>query len=272
MSAALTQAQHEAATKALREAADSGRFIAPLREQFPSMTAADAYAIQALNTAQRLTQGCRVVGRKIGLTSLVVQQQLGVNQPDFGALFDDMAFGDGEPIAMAGLHQPKIEAEIAFVLGRDLGMEQPTHHEVLQAVDHVLPALEIVGSRIADWNIRFVDTVADNASAGVYVLGATPQLPHGLDLRLAGMSLSRRGEPVSTGSGAACLGHPLNAVTWLARTMARLDAPLRAGDVILSGALGPMVPVQAGDVFDCRIHGVGNVRAVFQALANGEAA
>jgi len=272
MTQALTAAQHQAAAAALRQAAASGRFVAPLREQFAGMTAADAYAIQALNTAQRVAQGRRVVGRKIGLTSLAVQRQLGVDQPDFGALFEDMAFGDAEPIPMAGLHQPKVEAEIAFVLGRDLALEQPTHHEVLQAVDHVLPALEIVGSRIADWNIRFVDTVADNASAGAYVLGATPLSPRGLDLRLAGMSLSRRGEPVSTGAGAACLGHPLNAVVWLARTMARLGAPLRAGDVVLSGALGPMVAVAPGDVFDCQIQGLGSVRAVFEPLANGEAA
>ena len=260
----MTPEQHQQAAAALRQALASGEAIAPLRETYAGMTDQDAYAIQALYTAQRVREGRRVVGRKIGLTSLVVQRQLGVSQPDFGALFDDMSYGDGESIPWSVLQQPKVEAEIAFVLGRDLDMAQPSHQEVLQAVDYVVPALEVVGSRIENWNIKFVDTVADNASSGVYVLGSTPMPVRGLDLGLAGMCLTRRGEPVSTGAGAACLGHPLNAVVWLARTMARLGTPLRAGELVLSGALGPMVPVKQGDVFECHIHGVGSVRTEFQ--------
>lgn len=260
----LNSDQHAMAAQSLREAAGSGTFIAPLRETHPQMTGEDAYAIQAINTAHRLKAGRRIVGRKIGLTSLAVQKQLGVDQPDFGALFDDMGYGDGEPIPAGRLQQPKVEAEIAFVLGRDLDGTNPGHAEVLAALDYALPAIEIVGSRIAGWNIRFVDTVADNASSGLYVLGGTPRSVRDLDLRLAGMAMFRRGEPVSTGAGAACLGHPLNAVTWLARTMARLGSPLRAGDLVLSGALGPMAAVTPGDVFETRIQGLGSVRAVFE--------
>ncbi|MDP1542063.1 MAG: 2-keto-4-pentenoate hydratase [Polycyclovorans sp.] len=262
--AGLGASEHKAAASALREAASSGMFIPPLREIYPQMTGADAYAIQALNSDFMLGAGRRIVGRKIGLTSLAVQKQLGVNQPDFGALFDDMSFGDSEPVPLARLHQPKVEAEMAFIVGRDLASEHPGHAEVIAAMDCVLPAIEIVGSRIAGWNIRFVDTVADNASSGAYVLGGTPFSLRGLDLRMAGMSLSRRGDPVSTGAGAACLGHPINAVVWLARTMSRLGTPLRAGDLVLSGALGPMVPVMPGDVFEARIEGLGSVRAVFE--------
>lgn len=255
--------QREEAAQALFTAFENASFIAPLRERYPGMSAEDAYAIQQLNTQRRIAAGQRVIGRKIGLTSITVQKQLGVSQPDFGTLFDDMSFGDSEVIPMARLHQPKIEAEIGFVLGRDLNMEHPSHHEVLQAIDYVIPALEIVGSRIADWNIQFVDTVADNASSGVFVLGSTPISPRNLDLSLAGMALLCRGEPVSTGAGAACLGNPLNAVVWLARTMAKLNQPLRAGELILSGALGPMVPITAGDVFECHIQGLGSVRTEF---------
>lgn len=251
------------AARALREAASSGNLIAPLRETYPQLDAAGAYAIQRINTEHRLKAGRRVVGCKVGLTARAVQAQLGVDQPDFGMLFDDMGFGDSEPVAMAGLHQPKVEAEVAFVLGRDLAMPNPGHVDVLNAIDHVLPAVEIVGSRIANWNIRFVDTVADNASSGAYVLGSTPRLLREVDLRLCGMVMTQRGEPVSVGAGAACLGHPLNAVVWLARTMAALGHPLRAGDLVLSGALGPMVPVSAGDVFDVRINGLGRVTAIF---------
>lgn len=260
----------------LAEAADElwqagriGSVIAPLRESYPGLDAQDAYAIQRLNTDRTLEQGRRIVGCKVGLTARSVQAQLGVDQPDFGMLFDDMSYGDAEPIAMTRLQQPKVEAEVAFVLSRDLDMPNPSHVDVLKAVEYLLPAIEIVGSRIANWNIRFVDTVADNASSGAYVLGNCPRLLREVDLRLCGMVMTRSGEPTSVGAGAACLGHPVNAVVWLARTMAGLGHPLRAGDLVLSGALGPMVPVRAGDVFEARINGLGSVRAVFDAAKEG---
>ncbi|MGI4813563.1 MAG: 2-keto-4-pentenoate hydratase [Janthinobacterium lividum] len=262
----MTPAQRQQAAEALHEAAQSHRYIAPLREQFSQLTLDDAYAIQRLNTERQLARGRRVVGCKIGLTSVAVQKQLGVDQPDFGMLFDDMGYGDGEPIPAALLTQPKIEAEIAFVMGRDLAIANPGQLDVLNAIDYALPALEVVGSRIADWNIRITDTIADNASSSAFVLGSRPRKLAEFDLRLCGMVMERRGEPVSVGAGAACLGNPLNAVVWLARTMAALGTPLKAGDLVLSGALGPMVPVTPGDIFEARINGLGSVRAVFAPL------
>ncbi|WP_048994251.1 2-keto-4-pentenoate hydratase [Klebsiella pneumoniae] len=251
------------AAGALYDAAEQGVAIAPLREQWPEITLEHAYAIQRINTERRMVAGARRIGCKIGLTSPAVQHQLGVDQPDFGVLLNTMEYGDSEPIPASVLAQPKVEAEIAFILKDDLAMPQPGLLDVMQAIDYALPAIEIVGSRIVDWNIRIADTVADNASSGAYVLGTTPKRLAEFDLRLCGMVMTRRGEPVSTGAGAACLGHPLNAVVWLARTMMQLNTPLRAGEVILSGALGPMVSVSPGDIIDARIHGLGQVRAVF---------
>jgi 2-keto-4-pentenoate hydratase len=222
-----------------------------------------AYAVQALLTRAAENAGRRVVGRKVGLTSVAVQKQLGVDQPDYGMLFDDMGYGDGQEVPLSRLIQPKVEAEIAFVFERDLDIEQPSLGHVLNAVGYVLPAIEIVDSRVRDWKISIFDTIADNASSGLYVLGGTPKKVDAFDLRLCGMSLEKAGEPVSVGCGAACLGNPLNAVLWLARTAARTGRPLRAGDVVLSGALGPMVPVAAGDVFEARISGLGRVSATF---------
>jgi 2-keto-4-pentenoate hydratase len=222
-----------------------------------------AYAVQRLLTEQALAQGRRIVGRKVGLTSAAVQQQLGVDQPDFGMLFDDMAYGDGQEIPLSRLIQPKVEAEIAFVFDRDLDVERPTLAHVLGALGYALPAIEVVDSRVRDWAISIFDTIADNASSGVYVLGGAPKKVDALDLRLCGMSLEQAGEPVSLGCGAACLGNPLNAVLWVAQTAARTGRPLRAGDTVLSGALGPMVPARAGDVFEARISGLGRVAATF---------
>jgi 2-keto-4-pentenoate hydratase len=247
----------------LREATEKGVAIPPVRDEIADGGIAAAYAVQQVNTKHYLKQGRRLVGRKIGLTSKSVQKQLGVDSPDFGMLFADMALYDGEEVAVGRVLQPKVEAEIAFVLERDLKQDDVTLADVISAIAYVLPAVEIVGSRIEKWNIKLLDTVADNASSGLFALGAEPRKLDGLDLRLCGMVMDRRGEPVSVGAGAGCLGNPLNAALWLARTMVEVKSPLKAGDIIMSGALGPMVGVAAGDVLDTRINGVGSVRVAF---------
>ena len=218
-----------------------------------------AYQVAALNTQDKLASGRRIVGKKVGLTSRAVQQQLGVNQPDFGVLFDDMEFLDGSEIPTENLIHPKIEAEVAFVLGKDLSGSSPTYGEFLNCLAYALPALEIVDSAIADWKISLFDTVADNASSALYVLGDQPVSVGALAMADLGMAMTRYGETVSIGTGAACLGHPLRAAYWLARTMSEREQGLKAGEVILAGALGPMVPVHRGDLIQARIAALGTV-------------
>lgn len=246
----------------LNQAGINKQPIDPIREQIKGGIA-EAYAIQQTNVQRLVNEGHRITGRKIGLTSLAVQKQLKVDQPDFGTLFETMAISDGEEINVSSVMQPKCEAEVAFVLERDLNKANVTLTDLISSIAYALPAIEVVDSRISNWDINILDTIADNASSGLYVLGHTPVKLNHLDLRLAGMVMERKGEQVSLGVGASCLGHPLNAALWLARTMIENNTPLKAGDVILSGALGPLVPASPGDVFEARIQGLGSVRACF---------
>lgn len=259
----MTNDSIHAAADRLYRAQRAGIPCEPIRDLLTEGDLDAAYAVQEVNTRRGLAEGRVLSGRKTGLTSLSVQRQLGVDQPDYGMLFADMYVPDGWEIARNRLLQPKAEAEVAFVLDRDLDREQLTMPDVIGAVAYAVPALEIVDSRIAGWKIGILDTIADNASSGLYVLGNEPRKLDGLDLRLCGMVMEIKGEPVSTGAGVACLGHPLNAVWWLARVMVKAGRPLKAGDTVLSGALGPMVPVQWGSIVEARIEGLGSVRAAF---------
>ncbi|MFF6793676.1 2-keto-4-pentenoate hydratase [Streptomyces filamentosus] len=254
-----------AAADRLHRAAVTGTPAAPVRDLIGRDDVTAAYAVQQRLTAERIRAGARVVGRKIGLTSEAVQRQLGVDRPDFGVLFDDMAYADGSTLPPDAVLQPRVEAEIAFVLGADLAEGPLDDAQVRAAVDHAVAAIEICGSRVADWDISFGDTVADNASAGAYVLGTRRVPLAGFDPAAAEMTMTVDGETVSTGTGAACLGDPVNAVVWLARQARDLGEPLRAGQVVLSGALGPMRPVTPGATVHATVTGLGPVSVAFSA-------
>lgn len=246
----------EQAARRLREAYGAGA-VAPLRDALEPTDVEGAYAVQAINTDFWRGQGRRLVGRKIGLTAQAVQVQLGVDQPDFGALFEDMRIVDGGVLPAGRTLQPKAEAEVALVLARPLADPRADAAAVAAAVHYACAAIEIVDSRIADWRITFADTVADNGSSAFFVLGSERKPLAGLDLYTCGMALELNGAVASVGAGAACLGHPLEAAAWLARTLAARGEPLGAGEVVLTGALGPMVAVRPGDRVVARIGGLG---------------
>lgn len=251
------------AARTLARAARTGVPCPPVRDLLGERADELAYAVQRLNAEQAVAAGRIVAGRKIGLTSIAVQQQLGVDQPDFGTLLDDMEIADGGEVPFGRLLQPKVEAEVAFVLGADLTGPAHTAADVLRAVDHVRPALELVDSRIAGWDITYADTVADNGSSGLFVLGTTKVSPQEVDLAQVRMALTRNGEEVSAGTGADCLGSPLYAATWLADKLSAMGDPLLRGDVVLTGALGPMAVAAPGDVFEAHISGLGSARVSF---------
>jgi 2-keto-4-pentenoate hydratase len=252
----------QAAADRLRQATRTRTPCEPVRDLIGRDDVSTAYAVQKVIVDERLAAGGRVVGRKVGLTSTAVQQQLGVDRPDFGVLFADMEVANGGVVPDGVLLQPKVEAEVAFILGRDLD-GAIDDAAVREAVEFAVPALEIVDSRIADWDISFGDTVADNASSGLFVLG-NERLPLAkIEPADVLMTLRLDGEQVSQGAGRACLGDPLNALAWLARTTRDLGEPLRAGQVVLSGALGPMVAVTSGARVDTDISGLGRVAVTF---------
>jgi 2-oxopent-4-enoate/cis-2-oxohex-4-enoate hydratase len=265
----LSPTQIDLHARRLREARFSRRPIPPLTHDVPDLTVADAYRIQSVNVSLHMHDRglfgppARHVGHKVGLTSRAVQRQLGVDQPDYGCLLSDMVVEHGGEVPAHLLLQPRVEGEIAFVLGRDLAGPGITVADVLHATDLLLPSIEIIDSRIADWKITYPDTIADNASSGMLVLGGDGIGPRARSIELAGLALRKNGEVVSTGAGFACLGHPANAVAWLANTLGRLGRSLHAGNVILSGALGPVVPAEPGDHIEIENAGVGTASCTF---------
>tara|TARA_R110000850_G_scaffold271031_2_gene404923 strand:+ start:322199 stop:322984 length:786 start_codon:yes stop_codon:yes gene_type:complete len=251
------------AAAALQKAQDTKIPCEPVRSLIGESSQENAYAVQHIIAQQRIENGAVIVGKKIGLTSVKVQQQLGVDQPDFGMLFDTMEIENGGNLPISETMQPKVEAEIAFVLKKDINSPNPSLPEIEAAIDYAVAAIEIVGSRIAGWNIKITDTIADNASASHYVLGNVKKQLSEIDLIDCEMQLFQNNQLVSQGSGSACLGSPLIAVQWLAKKMVEMGHPLQAGDVILSGALGPMVNVVEGDKIKATVEGLGTVAINF---------
>lgn len=261
--AAALHAPVDQAADRLRGAARTGVPCPPVRDLIGSADVELAYAVQRSLTEGRLAAGGRVVGRKIGLTSPAVQQQLGVDRPDFGVLFEDMDVSALDRVPSSRLLQPKVEAEIAFVLDGDLAEGPLDLGQVRGAVSYAVAALEVVDSRIAAWEITFGDTVADNASSGLFVLGEERVSLAGFQPASTTMQMHMDGVLVSEGTGAACLGDPLLALVWLAQTARDLGDPLLAGQVVLSGALGPMVAVRPGATVSAAISSLGSVTATF---------
>jgi 2-oxopent-4-enoate/cis-2-oxohex-4-enoate hydratase len=247
----------------LYNALKSRQVIDPLSSRYPDMTVEDAYAVQERMIARRVEAGERIVGKKIGVTSKVVMNMLGVYRPDFGYLLDGMIYNEGESIEFDSMIQPKAEGEIAFILKKDLMGPGLSNADILAATECVMPCFEIVDSRIRDWKIKIQDTVADNASCGVFVLGDNAVDPKKIDLNTCGMILEKNGEIFATGAGAAALGSPVNSITWLANTLGSLGVGLKAGEVVLSGALAAMAPIAKGDNFRATIGGLGSCSVRF---------
>ncbi len=238
--------------------------IAPLTEREPEISIEDAYHVSLRMVQRRVDDGEKIIGKKIGVTSKAVQDMLNVHQPDFGYLTDRMVYGNGDEMPISEqLIQPRAEGEIAFILKKDLAGPGVTNADVLAATEAVMPCFEIVDSRIRDWQIKIQDTVADNASCGLFVLGDSAVDPRKIDLATVGMVVEKNGSILSTGAGAAALGSPVNCVAWLANTLGRFDIPLKAGEVILSGSLVPLEPVVAGDFMRVEIGGIGSASVRF---------
>lgn len=254
----------EAAAR-LQHAQQTGLACAPVRDLIGSDDVASAYAVQRIIVGDRVAAGARVVGRKIGLTAPAVQQQLGVDQPDLGVLLDDMAEREDSGVALGGLLQPKVEAEVAFILGADLVDGDLDAQQIRDAVAFAAPAIEIVDSRIAGWDITFGDTVADNGSSARYVVGEARRTLADFTPVDTTMTMTIDDAQVSEGRGDACLGDPLNALAWLARTARDFGDPLRSGEIILSGALGPMAAITGPCIVRADITGLGTVTATFTA-------
>ena len=261
----LTLERHRQLGDELFDALRARRALEPLSQRVEGIDIDDAYRISLHLLARRIASGERVIGKKIGVTSKPVQDMLGVHQPDFGFLLDVMQLADSSTVSLskAKLIQPRAEGEIAFVLARDLQGPGVTQADVIAATDYVCACFEIVDSRIRDWQIRIEDTVADNASCGVFVLGRDRISPRSLDLAAVKMEIQKNGQHAASGIGSAVQGHPAAAVAWLANTLGRYGIPFKAGEIILSGSLAPLLPAVAGDRFDMQLQGIGSASIVF---------
>jgi 2-keto-4-pentenoate hydratase len=247
----------------LQGAQASGTPVPPLTESYEGLTLDDAYAIQQVQIRDRLAGGAVIVGYKVGLTSEAMRQQLGVGEPDFGHLLSDMEHVADAPVPVAAFVQPRAEPEIALVLGKTLTGPQVSVSQVAAATSYAVPAIEIIDSRIVDWRITLLDTVADNASSGGFVVGQSPVPLDRVDLSLAGCVLRRNGRIVATGAGAAVLGSPLHAAAWLANVLTSRGVQLDAGHVILTGSITASIPVRAGDAVTATFDHLGSVTALF---------
>lgn len=260
----MTSELHASIAAELESARVERRAVVPLSERWPQMDVADAYAIQQHGLQSRIAHGARLRGRKIGLTARPMQKQLGVSEPDYGYLLDDMVFSDGALLAADTWIAPRIEPELAFIMGRRLEGPAVTAADVLRATEFVVPALELIDSRVADWKIKLVDTIADNASSAAVILGGNPILPSAVNLRHVPTVFSKNGEIVETGVGAAVLGNPVNAVAWLANALAEFGVALEEGDILLAGSFTASVPLTAGDRFSAEFGTLGQVAVAFR--------
>ncbi|MFE0507412.1 2-keto-4-pentenoate hydratase [Peribacillus butanolivorans] len=248
----------------LIEAERSKQPLDPLTQQYPELSVTDAYQIQIKVMEKKRTEGRWVIGKKVGLTSVAMQKMLGVNEPDYGHLLDDMEVKDGEKVKIIDMISPKVEAEIGFILGQDLVGPNVTYLDVLMATKYVVPTIEIIDSRITDWKIQLIDTVADNGSSAKVVVGNKRSTIDGLDLRSVGMALYNNEELVATGSGAAALGHPAQAIAWLANKLHEFGIQLKAGELILPGALSGALTVKQGDTISAHFGPLGSVSVAFE--------
>ncbi|RHW39477.1 2-keto-4-pentenoate hydratase [Lysinibacillus yapensis] len=238
--------------------------IQPLTTNYPTISVDEAYRIQLAQIESRIANGDVIVGKKIGLTSKVMQQMFNVTEPDYGHILASMVLPDGEEIAIEQMIQPKIEFEIAFVLKEDVKGPNVTEEQIVAATEYVVPAFEIIDSRIEDWKIRFEDTVADNGSSAYAILGGKPTRIEDVDLETVGMNILKNGHFIDHAAGAAVMGNPVRAVVWLANALSRYDIGLKKGEFVLAGALTAALPVEAGDTFTADFAHLGTIQVSFK--------
>jgi 2-keto-4-pentenoate hydratase len=248
----------------LAQAERSREPIAPLTDGNPTIDVVDAYEIQLINIRQRVAEGARVVGHKVGLSSKAMQQMMGVDEPDYGHLLDEMEVSEDRPVKAGRYLYPRVEVEVGFILGDDLPGADCTEDDVLAATEAFAPSIELIDSRITDWKIKLCDTIADNASSAGFVLGAERVSPKDIDIKNIDAVLTRNGEVVAKGRSDAVLGNPVTALAWLSRKVESFGVRLRKGDIVLPGSCTRAIDARPGDHFVAEFDGLGSVRLAFE--------